>query len=374
MSDIKPKYLNTSETPVFNKSRNLFAMQFAKNNADGRLILVEGYMDVIALHQAGFENTVAALGTALTNDQALLIKRYCDEVVICYDADEAGQKATQRAIGIFRPTGLKIKVLTVPNGKDPDEFIRSHGDQGSTRFRMLLDKTGNDIEYRLNKLRSGYNLNISSQKVDFLTQSAKLISEIENPVEQDVYASRLSAELNVEKSAFMRLVGQNNGNSYRQRKKEEQRRVYTDFSAVNDKLNTEKHFNLRAANAEEGLISLIILNPDMAVKLRGRIDPGLFVTGFNRRIFEVLSDRMEKGSEITMTDISGEFSTDEMSRIARMLSSHQKEKDAVLAADEYIGVLQEEAQKLTPEKAAQADNDTIMEQLRRMKEKKSSGR
>ena len=120
MSDIKPKYLNTSDTPVFNKSRNLFALQFAKNKANGQLILVEGYMDVIALHQAGFENAVATLGTSLTQDQAMIIKRYCDEVVICYDADEAGQKATQRAIGILRPTGVKIKILTVPNGKDPD--------------------------------------------------------------------------------------------------------------------------------------------------------------------------------------------------------------------------------------------------------------
>ncbi|HCA56118.1 MAG TPA: DNA primase, partial [Ruminococcaceae bacterium] len=142
MSNNKPKYLNTSETPVFNKSENLYALQFAKNKANGQLILVEGYMDVIALHQAGFENAVATLGTALTQEQALIIKRYCEEVVICYDADEAGQRATARAIGILRPLGINIKILTVPNGKDPDEFMKSHGEQGPARFRMLLNNSG----------------------------------------------------------------------------------------------------------------------------------------------------------------------------------------------------------------------------------------
>ncbi len=370
MSDIKPKYLNTSDTPVFNKSRNLFAMQFAKNKANGQLILAEGYMDVIALHQAGFENAVATLGTALTNEQAMLIKRYCDEIVICYDADEAGQKATQRAIDILRPTGLNIRVLTVPNGKDPDEFIRSHGNQGSARFRMLLDKSGNDIEYRLAKLRTGYNLNISAQKVEFLTKAASLIAGIENPVEQDVYITSLSGELDVRKDAFSRLVEKDSGKRNRQMKKEQQKKIYGDLSAVNDRLNTEKHLNLRAANAEEALLSLMILNPDTALRLKDSLEPEVFMTRFDRNIYEVLRKRLMEGQEISMSDISGSFSTDEMSRIARMLASHPRENDPDAAAEEYISVLREEAQRLTPEQAASADNDTIMEQLRKLKDKK----
>ena len=370
MSDVKPKYLNTSDTPVFNKSRSLFAMQFAKNKANGQIILVEGYMDVIALHQAGFENAVATLGTALTNEQAMLIKRYCDEVIICYDADEAGQKATLRAIDILRPTGLNIRILTVPSGKDPDEFIRSHGDQGSARFRMLLEKSGNDIEYRLAKLRAGYNLNHSAQKVEFLTRAASLIAGIENPVEQDVYISSLSRELDVQKDALSRLVEKDSGKRNRQRRREEQRRISTELSAANDRMNTEKHLNLRAANAEEALISLIILNPDTAVRLRDKLRPEDFITMFDRRIYEILEKRLSEGLEITMADLSGSFSTDEMSRIARMLASHPRENDPDHAAEEYISVLREEAGRLTPEKAAYADNDTIMEQLRKMKEKK----
>ena len=184
MSDIKPKYLNTAETPAFNKSKNLFALRFAKQKAQGQLILVEGYMDVIALHQAGFENTVATLGTALTQEQAAIIKRYCDEVVICYDADEAGQKATQRAINLLRPTGLNIKIVRVPDGKDPDEFIKAHGDQGPARFRLLLERSGNDVEYRFNKLHEKYSMDVPDEKIEYLTEAAKMIATLENSIEK----------------------------------------------------------------------------------------------------------------------------------------------------------------------------------------------
>ena len=370
MSDIKPKYLNTSDTLVFNKSRNLFAMQFAKNKADGRLILVEGYMDVIALHQAGFENAVATLGTALTQEQAMLIKRYCDEVIICYDADEAGQKATARAISILRPTGLRIKIVTVPSGKDPDEFIKSYGEQGSARFAMLLDRSGNDIEYRLKKLRSRYNIDITDQKVEFMTQAAFLISEIDNPVEQDIYITRLSSELGIEKSAFRQLVDRSNRKKAREHIKFEQRQAQEKMSAGKDRLNVQKHYNLRAANAEEAILALMVLNLDTASYVASTLKSSSFVTDPNRRIFEVLISKLENSSEISLADLSGQLTQDEMSSLARMLASRPRENDPRAAADEYISVLLEEGEKMTPEQMAAADNDTIMEQLRKMKEKK----
>ena len=370
MSDIKPKYLNTSDTPVFNKSRNLFALQFAKNKANGQLILVEGYMDVIALHQAGFENAVATLGTSLTQDQAMIIKRYCDEVVICYDADEAGQKATQRAIGILRPTGVKIKILTVPNGKDPDEFIRSHGQQGNARFRMLLEKSGNDIEYRLEKLRGIFNTDIPGQKVEFLTKAAEQIAQLDNPVEQDVYISQLSRELDVEKDAIKRLVNKNNKRNYREYKKEEIRQVQLDLSAADDRLNKEKRLNLRGANAEEAIIAMMIYDPDTALMISKELSADVFVTGFNRRIYEILKKRVDSGMEISPQDISGDLTEEEMGRVTKMLMSHPREKSPDTAAREYRQVLAEQSERLTPEQAASADNDTIMEQLRRLREKK----
>ncbi|MDD6489690.1 MAG: DNA primase [Clostridia bacterium] len=370
MSDIKPKYLNTSDTPVFSKSHNLFALQFAKNKANGQLILVEGYMDVIALHQAGFENAIATLGTSLTQEQALIIKRYCDEVVICYDADEAGQKATARAISILRPTGLNIKVLTVPDGKDPDEYIKSHGEQGSTRFRMLLEKCGNDVEYRLQKLRMNYNTDITQQRVEFLTESAKIIASLDNSIEQDIYISSLAQGLNVEKNAIRQQVSRYNRQNTRQAAKKEQREIHNSISAINDKINTEKSYNLRAANAEEALIALLIFNPDTANTICSKTPPEKFITSFNRKVYDVIRTRVLEGKDISLTDISGEFSNDEMSQIAKILVAHPRENDSLRAAEEYLTVLDEEANKLTPEQIAQADTQTLMEQLRKMKEKK----
>ena len=370
MQDIKPKYLNTSETPAFNKSRNLFALQFAKNKANGQLILVEGYMDVIALHQAGFENAVATLGTALTQEQATIIKRYCDEVVICYDADEAGQKATARAINILRPTGVNIKVLTVPNGKDPDEFIKSYGNQGAGRFRMLLEKSGSDVEFRLNKLRARYNTEITEQRVEFLTEASRLIAGLDNSIERDVYISKLSEELNVEKNAIRQQVyrfGRQNG---REASKKEQREIQKMISAENDSINREKRYNLRGANAEEALIALLMTNPDTAQRIFKKLSPDKFITTFNRKIYETLKERCENGYDFSIADISGKFSDDEISSIARILASHPRENDPEAAAKDYIQVLDEESQKMTPEQLAGADEETIMAQLKKLREKK----
>ncbi len=370
MTDIKPKYLNTAETPAFNKSRNLFALQFAKNKANGQLILVEGYMDVIALHQAGFENAVATLGTALTQEQATVIKRYCDEVVLCYDADEAGQKATTRAISILRPTGINIKVVTVPSGKDPDEFMKSYGDQGPGRFRMLLEKSGNDVEFRLNKLRSRYNTDITEQRVEFLTQAARLIAGLDNSIEMDIYISRLASELNVEKSAIKQQVRRFSRQHFREASQREQREIRAQMSADHDRINQEKRYHLRAANAEEALLALLMTNPDIAARIFPKLPAEQFMTSFNRKVYDTLKRRFDNGFDFTLTDISGEFSNEEISSIAGILASHPRENHPETAASEYIQVLQEESQRLTPEQLAQADDATILEQLKMLKEKK----
>ena len=370
MSDIKPKYLNTSDTPAFNKSRSLFAMQFAKSKAKGQLILVEGYMDVIALHQAGFENAVATLGTALTQEQAGLLRRYCDEIVICYDADEAGQKATARAISILRPTGLSIKVLTVPSGKDPDEYIKSYGEQGPGRFRMLLEKSGSDAEFRMRKLRDKYNLDITEQRIEFLTEAARLIASFDNSIEQDIYLSRLARELDVEKNAIRQQVMRFRKKNTKELQQKEQLRQQNDLTARNDRINTEKTFNLRAANAEEALLAVLMLEPDAAGEIFKKLPPERFVTSFNRRVYEVLKRRFEGGYDISLTDISGEFSNDEVSSLAKILSTHPREPEPLNAAMDYIRVLDEESQRMTPEQIAGADAQTLLLKLQKMKEKK----
>lgn len=370
MSDIKPKYLNTSDTPVFNKSRNLFALQFAKNKANGQLILVEGYMDVIALHQAGIENAVATLGTSLTTEQAIVLKRYCDEVVVCYDADQAGQKATARAISILREAGLRIRILTVPDGKDPDEYIKNHGEQGTARFRMLLEKSGSDVRFQLDTLRKRYNIDLTEQRVEYLTQASRLLAGLDNSIEQNVYLSELAQELNVDKAALKNQMHRYERQNRRDHQKQEQRYIQEHISARNDKINNEKFYNLRAANAEEALLALIMLNPDAADTVFSGVSKEQFITSFNRKVYEILKKHAMQGGEFSLTDISGEFSNDEVSSIAKILASHPRENDAVQAAREYMQVLAEENEKMSPEQIAQADTQTLMEQLQKMKEKK----
>ncbi len=370
MTDMKPKYLNTSETPAFNKSRNLFALRFAKQKANGQLILVEGYMDVIALHQAGFENAVATLGTALTQEQTAIIKRYCDEVVICYDSDEAGQKATQRAISMLRPAGLNIKVLKVPNGKDPDEFIKSHGDQGPARFRLLLEKSGNDVDYRLAKLLTQYDTENTEQRIEYVTEAAKIIAALENSIERDVYISRLAGEQGISKEAITQQVRKYQRSNIKSANNRQFREIKDNISASKDRINTEKRYKLRAATAEEGIIAIIMTNPDVAVDLFKELPPDLFVTSFNRRLYEVLKSHAERGYDFTLTDISGELTEDEIKGAANILASFHRVNDARDAARDYVKILREEAEKLTPEQIAQASPEELMKQLERMKKKK----
>ena len=367
MSDIKPKYLNTSETPVFNKRNNLFALNFAKNVVKGQLILVEGYMDVIALHQAGFETAVATLGTALTEEQARRIKQYCEEVVICYDSDEAGRKATLRAIEILRPVGLKIKVLNVPNGKDPDEFIKSYGDQGPSRFGLLLEKAPNDIDYRLNIMKKGFDLNSADQRVDFLTQASAVLSTIDNPVERDVYSTRLSDEMNVQKQAISSLVDRG-VKKERERENREFRRRTNNYMPVQTYGNNNG--NIRAAKAEEGIITIMMMEPDAADRIIKNLRPEEFVTGYNRNIYSVLVKRLQEGRDISISDVSGNFTVDEMSVLVRLVDSYLPGVNPMSAADTYISVLREEKSKLSPEEIEKADNDTIMELIRQTQKKK----
>lgn len=370
MTDEKPKYLNTSDTPAFNKSTNLFALQFAKNAANGVLILAEGYMDVIALHQAGFENAVATLGTSLTQEQAVIIKRYCSEVIICYDADEAGQKATARAISILKPTGLNIRVITIPNGKDPDEFIKNFGAQGPDRFRQLIEKSKNDTDYRLFKLKARFNLENADDLVSYLTECAKVIATLDNDIERDVYISKLSTEYNTEKMAIRRLVDKFSQKNWREQSRHEQQQRQNELSARNDRINTEKADNLRAANAEEALIASVIYNPDFADTIFSEQTENLFSTTFNQKVFHCIYTRLKNGMSATLADISSEFSNDEISRIAKIMAQHPQDPAPEQTAREYLSILQDEKQKIKPSQAADLDNDTIMQYMQKMKMKK----
>ena len=309
LDDSKPKYINTSDTLVYKKSNGVFALNFAKNGNDGKLIIAEGYMDVIALHQAGFTNAVACLGTALTKEQANLLSRYADEIILSYDADEAGQKATARALGIFGTTGMEIKVLRLTGGKDPDEIIKKYGAQ---RFRDIINGAANDTEYRLLRARQGIDLSTDDGKVKYLSAATEVLAGIPSPVEVDVYASRLANELGVDKLAIESQVKYKREGLRKRRmaqREQDQKRLL--INGQNTK-NPERSQHLRAAKAEETLIASLMRNPDFYNKLKDELSADYFVTALNRRIFSVILSRLDEGGNTEPYFLSSEFTPDEM--------------------------------------------------------------
>ncbi|MBQ6152840.1 MAG: DNA primase [Ruminococcus sp.] len=369
MSDQKPKYLNTSDTVVFSKSNNLFSLNNAKNAKEKYLILCEGYMDVIALNQAGFPQAVATLGTALTEEQALLMKRYCEEVVICYDADEAGQKATSRAIGILRRVGLPARVLTVPDGKDPDEFIRNHGDKGPAIFRNILNNSYNDVDYRLNKLQSAYDMNLPQSKMRFLNEAVKIIATLDNPMERDIYCSKISDVTDVSKESIKEQTDKLRRQKRREESKAEFKGLQNTYSGRSDRMNPQRQQNLRAVRAEESLLSFLVKNPDKRSYINSRLSPDDFVTDFNRKLYIYFSDRIKDGYD-PMLSISADFTADEISVIMRITKPDETDTDTMKALDEYIKIIKEEHDKPSEQEIKDASLDDWVGMFGKEKDKR----
>ena len=364
MGDGKPKYLNTSDTLVFKKSTNLFALNKAKNQGQKTLILAEGYMDVIAMHQAGFTNAVATLGTALTEEQAMLIKRYSDEVIICYDADEAGQKASQRAIGILRKVGVLIKVLNIPNAKDPDEYIKANG---AVKFKNLLEKCGNDIEYRLEKIKRNYNLEVTEDKIQYLTEIAKILAELENDIERDIYTSKLSNETGVQKDALTSQINKYLKKTNYNNKKKEFRDVQIKTSARQDKVNPQKQNNLRVAKAEEGLIAYILKNPEYAEKIVSVLPIESFITDFNRSVYKAITDVAIITKNINISELTEKFTQEEISVIVGFKVKYEIESNSKETAKEYIKIIKKEKDKLNVRNSEDVDIASYLNNLKEQK-------
>lgn len=362
MTDEKPKYLNTSDTPVFKKSENLFSLNNAKNAGSRTLILCEGYMDVIAVNQAGFQNAVATLGTSLTKEQAMLMKRYADDVIICYDSDEAGQKATARAIPILRDAGLPVRILTVPGSKDPDEFIKSKGADGPAAFQALIQKSGNDVEYRLQKLRGEYNVDTADGRVRFLEAAAQLIAEIYSTIERDVYISRLCKEYEISKDAFTRQVNLIDRRKNREYRKKEVRRLQNDLSGRGDRLDTGHARKPRSSSAEEALVAYLIQNPDAADYIRSKITADQFQNELMKRYYTYFLNRITEGLE-PLNNINADFSDEERSRIYKILTKHSSVADTRQSLDEYLSVIAGESQKLSKQDISNMSAEEIQAYL-----------
>lgn len=369
LDDKGAKYLNSSNTPVFKKSKTLFALNFAKTSKRPGLILAEGYMDVIAIHQAGFDNAVATLGTALTEEQARLISQYAERVVLAYDSDGPGQAATKRAMNIFDEVGVKVSVLSMTGAKDPDEFIKKYGTE---RFAMLLDNSRNPVEFELSKLRTTYDTAQADGKVGYLKEACKLFAGIRNPVEREVYITQTANELAISPQAIKaQIENLDKRESYRQRK---QQRADTNIyigrmAAAKDDL--QRRTNLRYAMAEEGVLFCLMKNPDSYPQVSNRVSEQDFVTDINRQLYLALSQRLEQGQTVEMIDLSSQLSPELMGRISAIMATAPSQRCDEQTLGDYIARLIEHRSVKTEREVAQMDDNDLGEYVKQLAAKKN---
>ncbi len=317
MDDSTPKYLNSSETPAFKKSRHLFALNFAKNCCAERMILCEGYMDVIALHAAGFEYAVATLGTAITPDHARVFSKYTKQVIISYDSDEAGQNAANKAMRILGEVGMEVRVLKLNDAKDPDEFIKKFG---STRFRQALDRSRTGFDHKAERILSRFDLSVGTEKIKASNELCAMIAEYWSAVEREIYISQISKTLELPVDVLKNSVEQFRAKQKRATSERESREAVASVKNFGDRVNPDSARDPRAASAEEAVIGLLLMYEDYR-NLVERGDVALavgdFVTAFNRRVFEAIMRGHAAEGGLHPELLGAEFSVDEMGRIQR---------------------------------------------------------
>ncbi len=358
LDDSVPKYLNSPDTLVFNKSRNLFALNMAKKTSLGRIILTEGYMDTIALHQAGFDCAVASLGTSLTEDHVKLLSNYTSEVVISYDGDQAGIKAAQRAISLLSKTGMKVRVLKMKNAKDPDEFIKKFG---PAAFADLLEESDNDVEYRLNQVKSKYDLTADDQRISYLKEAAAVVARLDSPVEREVYSTRVAELAGLSSAAMQEEVKRLRSKSRWKQRKVEERRALSPAQASQPEDRSLRYDNVPSAKAEEGVIRLLLLDEDFYEPAQS-LKPEEFSSPTWGKIFSLLMEHWKQGTPCTGASLAAYLTPEEMSLLARIREVPESVGQGRQAMADYIHAIQRQRT---------ADNDEALMKFRYSK--KSNG-
>lgn len=358
LDDSKPKYINTGDTLVYKKTNELFALNFAKDSKEDALILCEGYMDVIAMHQAGFTNAVAGCGTALTTEQVRLISRYAKEVILTYDADEAGQKALQKAMTLFDQTDVKVRIPALVGGKDPDEIIRTYG---RDKFKGMLEGASNETEFRLLALRRQYNLATTQGKIDFIGGALQILATLP-PVEQDLYVSRLSEELGVERQNMKVQLQDLVARQGNRREKREFNRIVQENMRKTARETMATDASLRKLRAEDRLISLLLRYPDCS-RLCKDFDPQWLTPGFAQRVFTLILQRLENGDGTELMDLRDRLTDDEMGRLSGIIARGGESADAKQEFSDCLQIIRAEQQK-KQESAAELDDQAFRDLFR----------
>jgi len=312
------KYLNSPETLIFNKRKNLFGLNLAKKSKANSLILVEGNIDVVALHQYGFDNAVASLGTSLTEEQAALMTRYAEQVILLYDGDQAGQNATQRAIPILEKAGLQVKVLKMRDAKDPDEFLKKFGPD---KFKLLLEESANRVEYQLNTIRRKYDLREDDQKIRYVQESAELICTLDSSVKREVYSGRVAEAAGISMDAMKLEVNKAFKRRIAREKKKQEKIDLAPAKALQPKERSIRYDNMKSAIAEESVLALILREPAL-LNQAAALEPDAFSVALHGRVYGQLLQRYRQGLEVSMSVLS-DLTAEEASHIAGIIQRQQ---------------------------------------------------
>ena len=344
MDDSTPKYLNTPETAIFKKRSILYGLNYAKKTRRPNFILVEGNIDVITLHQAGFDNTVATMGTALTEEHTRLLGRYTKELVLCYDNDAAGEDATQRAIALLRSSEIGVKVLRLPKrrmpdgtlGKqDADDYIKNCG---PAAFEELMDGSANSAEYRLSVVQGRFDLSRDDQRAQYLLAAAEVVAGLPSPVEREIYAGRCAETAGVSKEAVLQEVARQRQKRRRESARQEERRSLAPVRELQPKNRELRYENLRSARAEEGVLRIVLLDGDYFRQLEP-LDETHFTSPLLRKALVLLRDRWQAGKSVSLPALEGQLTPEEMDQLSAAVQENQPPNTAAAALEDYKRVI-----------------------------------
>ena len=364
------KYVNTTETPIFKKGENLFAINFAKNHCDERIVLVEGNLDVISLHQAGFENVVGSLGTAVTEAQIKLLSRYTKEVVLTMDSDAAGQKAVRRAGELLQSTGLNVRVLVLPDGKDPDEYIKKHG---AARFKALLEGAVSEIEYKLLTAVEGIDTSSSDGKLQYLSRAAVIIAESSDVMTRDLYIGKLSDKYGVSRTALESKINDIRKQKFKQREKREFDEIlHPKFSKTD--VNPEKRMYPAAVAAEETVIAILLQHPDFYETAYERLKSHDMISVINRRIYKSLCECIAEGRHPDLSYFGEMLNQAEMGYLASLANSEKGDKNALIVLKDSIKVILDEGVRIKSSDTKNMSVDDWANNLQKIIDAKKKGK
>lgn len=340
LDDSKPKYLNSPDTLAYKKTNELFALNYAKDSGKDTLILCEGYMDVISMHQAGFTNAVAGCGTALTSEQVRLISRYANEVILAYDADEAGQKAVHKAMSLFKNTDVKIRVPRFSGGKDPDEIIKK---LGRDKFKGMLEGASNDTEFSLLEIREKYDLETTQGKIDFVRDALKIISTLQ-PVERDLYLTRISNELSIEKASLKAQLQSLMKNKRSRDEKNHFKTIVNDYTRNVTRETYDTGISHRQTKAENRLLTLLMVYPDCS-KLLNDFDSNRLSDGFVKKAYSVILERIKDGLDLDLMSFGDTFTDSEYARLSRLINDNCESNDSKSEFKDCLNIINDEYNK-----------------------------